>query len=144
MPIFFMTDLAMEKVEKQDIKTFDDIKNLVDSFYNLVRKDELIGPIFDETIGDGWDEHLPKMYSFWQTILLGEHTYTGAPFVPHMNLPIDRPHFEVWIGYWYQTVDELFSGSIAEEAKWRASRMREVFLDKLDYIRNSPNFRGLV
>ena len=84
------------------------------------------------------------MYSFWQTILLGEHTYTGAPFVPHMNLPIDRPHFEAWIGYWYQTVDELFSGSIAEEAKWRASRMREVFLDKLDYIRNSPNFRGLV
>lgn len=120
---------------KPQITSLDDIKLLVDTFYGKVRKDELIGPIFDEVIGGNWPVHLQKMYSFWQTILLGEHTYGGAPFPPHAKLPIGASHFDRWIAIFNATVDELFDGEIAEEAKWRADKMANMFMHKLDYYR---------
>jgi truncated hemoglobin YjbI len=67
---------------KKDIENIDDIRLLVDSFYGTVREDDLIGPIFLGKITD-WPVHLEKMYRFWQTILLEEYTYNGAPFPPH-------------------------------------------------------------
>ena len=61
--------------KNNDILHLDDVKNLVDTFYSKVREDALLGPIFDERIQNRWPAHLAKMYTFWQTILLGEHTY---------------------------------------------------------------------
>lgn len=122
-----------------DILSLDDIKNLVDSFYGKVRKDELIGPIFDERIQDRWPTHLAKMYTFWQTVLLGEHTYYGSPFPPHSQLPIDEVHFNRWLKLFYETLDENFTGKIAEEAKWRANKMAQMFQYKLQYYKNSPD-----
>lgn len=127
------------KLEKREIRDIEDIKLLVNSFYEKVREDDLIGPIFDDVIGDSWDSHLPKMYSFWQTVLLGQQTYFGAPFVPHIPLPIDVEHFQVWMKLWHQTVDDLFVGEVAEDAKWRAGKMKDVFLSKLQYIRSAEN-----
>ncbi len=126
-----------------DILSLDDIKNLVDSFYDKVRKDELIGPIFDERIQDRWPTHLAKMYSFWQTVLLGEHTYYGSPFPPHAQLPIDEVHFNKWLDLFYETLDEHFTGKIAEEAKWRANKMAQMFQYKLQHYKNSPD-RSLI
>ena len=122
-----------------DILTIDDIKNLVDSFYGKVRKDDLIGPIFDERIQDRWPTHLAKMYTFWQTVLLGEHTYYGSPFPPHAQLSIDEAHFNKWLELFYETLDEHFTGKIAEEAKWRANKMAQMFQYKLQYYKNSPD-----
>ena len=59
---------------KKDIETLEDIQLMVNRFYEVVRKDELIGPIFDNIIQDRWPMHLEKMYRFWQTILLDERT----------------------------------------------------------------------
>lgn len=64
----------------QDIGTLDDIKQLVNRFYDQVRADTLLGPVFETRIENRWPKHLEKMYSFWQTVLLGEHTYEGRPF----------------------------------------------------------------
>lgn len=129
-----------ETTAKADIIHLDDIKRLVDTFYGKVQKDELIGPIFNEVIKNNWPTHLAKMYSFWQTVLLREHTYHGTPFMPHIDLPISRPHFERWMGMFNATVDELFEGEIAEEAKWRADKMAEMFMHKLEfYKKNSLN-----
>ncbi len=125
--------------KEKDIKSLDDIKLLVNDFYAQVQKDPLIGPIFDEVIQDQWPVHLKKMYSFWQTLLLGERTYDGAPFPPHMKLPIEGKHFERWIALFHATVDRNFIGEIAEEAKWRADKMAALFLHKLDHFRNSPH-----
>ena len=82
----------MEKLK--DILTLEDCKTLVDNFYGKVRKDPLIGPIFDAVIQDRWPEHLEKMYRFWQTVLLEDHTYFGSPFPPHATLPVEWTHFE--------------------------------------------------
>lgn len=119
----------------KEIKTLDDIKLLVNTFYSSVRKDEMIGPIFDEKIQDRWDGHLQKMYTFWQTILLDKHTYDGRPFPPHANLPVEREHFDRWILLFNQTVEQLFEGEKADEAKWRAAQMAKMFHSKIEYFR---------
>lgn len=119
-----------------DITTFDDIKLLVDTFYSKVQKDEFIGPIFNEKIGDRWPEHLEKMYRFWQTILLEVHSYSGSPFPPHKQLPVTKEHFDRWMEIFTKTTDSLFAGPLAEEAKLRAKNMAEMFHYKIDYFRN--------
>lgn len=123
----------------RDIETLNDIKKMVDHFYGKVRKDELIGPIFNEKIQNHWAEHLSKLYSFWQSILLGEQTYTGFPFPPHMQLPISKEHFDRWLLLFTETMDSLFTGPTANEAKNRAYKIADIFQDKLDYIRNKSN-----
>ncbi|WP_225976415.1 group III truncated hemoglobin [Mucilaginibacter ginsenosidivorax] len=95
---------------KHDIASLDDIKLLVDTFYNKVGEDVLLAPVFNQRLGDGWLPHLEKMYTFWQTLLLQEHTYNGAPFPPHARLPIDEKHFNEWLNLFTATVDNLFTG----------------------------------
>ncbi|WP_313672319.1 group III truncated hemoglobin [Sphingobacterium multivorum] len=129
---------------KQDIQTLDDIKVLVDQFYTTIRKDTLLGPIFKARIQDNWAIHLEKMYSFWQTILLDEHSYFGSPFPPHINLPIDAQHFGQWLNLFEVTVDCLYSGQKAEEAKWRAQKMAQMFQFKLEYLQANPNKKPLI
>jgi hemoglobin len=122
--------------QPNDITTFEDIKLLVDTFYSKVQKDEFIGPIFNEKISNRWPEHLEKMYRFWQTILLEEHTYSGSPFPPHKQLPVAKEHFDRWMEIFTATTDSLFVGPLAEEAKLRAKNMAEMFNYKIDYFRN--------
>ena len=57
---------------KKDIETREDIIKLVDVFYDKVKKNEILGYIFDDIAKIDWSKHLPVMYSFWASILLGE------------------------------------------------------------------------
>ncbi len=122
---------------KNDICNINDIRLLVDSFYGRIRQDELLKDIFNDRINDRWPEHLEKMYRFWQTVLLEEHTYHGSPFVPHAKLPVEIDHFERWLTLFTQTVDELFTGEKATRAKWQGERMAEMFHAKIGYYRNN-------
>lgn len=124
-------DQAREHPDKGDIRTIEDVRLLVDTFYGRARQDELIGPVFNDTIQDRWPEHLAKLYNFWQTILLGQHTYHGRPFIPHAGLPIQKDHFQRWLQLFHGTLDELFSGPKAEEAKQRSVLMAEMFQFKM-------------
>lgn len=119
-----------------DIQSFEDIKLMVDSFYQEVRKDELIGPIFASRIADdAWPAHLQRMYTFWAAILLNEPGYSGQPFEKHRDMPIDQPHFDRWVALFKQNVDSLFEGPTANEAKHRADLMAHIFMAKLLKIR---------
>lgn len=122
--------------EKTDIRSIEDIKVLVNMFYERARASELLSEIFNRVIGDRWPAHLEKMYRFWQTVLLGEHTYNGSPFPPHAQLPINDAHFEAWLQLWQDTVDMLYTGNKAEEAKWRGSKMAELFAAKIMYYKS--------
>ena len=119
-----------------DITDIEDIKLLVNTFYGKVRQDDLLADIFNGVIQDRWDEHLEKMYRFWQTVLLEEHTYYGSPFRPHAQLPVNATHFDQWKDLFFETVDGHFSGKKAEEAKWRAAKMAEMFQMKINYYKN--------
>lgn len=125
----------MEKREK--IEEIDQIKSLVDTFYGKVKADPLLAPIFENRIKGDWDKHLDKMYRFWQTVLLEEHTYYGSPFTPHASMPIDTKHFERWLELFKTTVNEKFTGEKAKEAIWRAEKMALMFQAKLNYYREN-------
>ena len=121
---------------KNDIKDITDIQLLVNTFYSKIREDQLLKDIFNNKIENRWPEHLQKMYSFWQTVLLEEHTYYGSPFLPHAKLPVDLVHFEKWLSLFNTTVDNLFEGERAEKAKWQGQRMAELFHSKIKYYKN--------
>ncbi len=123
-----------------DITSLDDIKLFVDAFYTQVQQDQLIGPIFNSVIQDRWPVHLEKMYGFWQTVLLNERAYSGSPFPPHAKLPIEKQHFDRWLELFNSTIDINFKGDKADEAKWRAAKMAEMFRYKIDYLnKQNPN-----
>jgi hemoglobin len=127
----------------REITTLEEIRTLVNSFYEKVRQDEMLAPIFNSVIGNRWPEHLEKMYRFWQTVLLEEHTYYGSPFPAHAGLPVEKEHFERWITLFYETVNEHFKGAKAEEAKVRAAKMAEMFLFKIEHYRKHPSRTAL-
>ncbi|MEM9649381.1 MAG: group III truncated hemoglobin [Bacteroidota bacterium] len=130
-------------MERKDITSTSDIITLVDSFYAKVRQDSLLAPIFNSVIQDDWQVHLEVMYTFWETVLLGKRSYYGNPFIPHTELPVSTVHFNQWLVLFNGTLDELFSGEIADEARWRAQKMAEMFQNKIESFRET-NKRPLI
>ena len=125
--------------ERSDIITPEHIRSLVDTFYGKVRVDPLLGGIFNGVIKDRWPEHLAKMYRFWGTVLINEGSYTGVPFRPHAGLPISAEHFTRWLNLFNGTVDELFKGPVADLAHSNAERMAEMFLMRIERLREDPS-----
>lgn len=128
---------------KKDISTRQDIEKMVDSFYTLVKKDEVIGYIFNEVVELSWVKHIPVMYNFWDTILLGSNTYKGNPMQIHIDLDkketLKPEHYERWVKLFTETIDSLFEGDKAEEAKTRAQNMIGLIAFKVEQSRN-PKF----
>ncbi len=119
-----------------DIQSIADIELMVDTFYQHVKTDDLIGPIFASRIADkDWPRHLNRMYTFWTTILLNKPGYSGQPFEKHRDMPIYQDHFERWVSLFKTIVDNHFEGPVANEAKYRAELMGNLFLTKLTSIR---------
>lgn len=113
---------------KKDIKTRDDVFLLVSSFYKKVRKDAVLAPFFNDAIKD-WDEHLDRLTTFWEASLFLKTKYKGNPLEAHVkvdkenNNSISELHFGLWLNLWFETVNELFEGDYAENAKQRARKM---------------------
>lgn len=122
----------------KDILTLEDVKQLVNSFYQKAKDDDLLGPVFNSVITD-WDKHLATMYTFWQTILLNEQTYHGAPFFKHIPLPIHTDHFNRWVELFIENIDEQFTGEKAEMAKARAKQFGIIFSSKMEYVNAQKN-----
>jgi hemoglobin len=113
---------------KEDLKTRADIKKLVVIFYSKVRKNEDIGYFFNNTIKD-WDEHLEKLIDFWESNLFFTGSFSGNPAMAHINVDrihnntITEYHFGIWLNLWFQTIDELFEGEMAQRLKNNARKM---------------------
>jgi hemoglobin len=118
----------------QDIATEQDIKLLVDSFYDRVNQDGVLGPIFNHVAQVNWEHHLPTMYSFWTQMLFRKPVYKGAPWPKHMVLPLTKQHFERWISLFSKTVDALFAGPKANEAKSAALSIADTFQTRFGIV----------
>ena len=90
---------------KTDILTRSEIKLLVDRFYEKVQADPLLAPVFSHV---DWPHHLPIMYNFWSSMLLGDQSYRGNPFLKHLPLPIEAQHFDQWLKLFTETEKESF------------------------------------
>ena len=130
---------------KKELSEAADIKFLVDSFYQKVVVDDTIGYFFNEVVELNWDHHIPIMYSFWETILLGKGGYKGNPVLKHVELSqkaaLTEQHFERWILLWNSTLDEHFEGKIAEEAKKKALTMKELMMFKINFHGNPDSIQ---
>lgn len=119
---------------KHDINNKEDIQRMVDTFYDKVNKDPLLGPVFSHV---DWPHHLPIMYNFWSSMLLGEQSYRGNPLQRHLHLEIDKHHFNQWLSIFKQNVDEHFEGEKAEELKMRAQSIAGIFQLKMGLMTES-------
>jgi hemoglobin len=119
-----------------DISTREDCERLVRAFYGKALTDVIIGWLFTDIARLDLEAHVPKITSFWETVLLGGHSYRGGAFAPHamlhMKAPLHRGHFERWLWLWHATVDELFAGPRAELAKSHANRVANAFHGRLE------------
>jgi hemoglobin len=100
------------------------IQTLVDRFYERVRRDALIGPIFQARVAD-WPSHLKTMYRFWSSITLMSGAYHGQPMQKHFPLPIDRHHFDRWLALFKATAIQVCPLPAARHFMERADRIAE-------------------
>jgi hemoglobin len=118
-----------------DITDPRDVACLVNLFYDRVRDDDILGPIFDDVAHVDWATHLPRMYDFWESVLFARATFKGAPLVVHRVLaqhtPLTADTFSRWVTLFQSTVDDLFSGPMAEHAKNSAARIAATMEYKL-------------
>lgn len=111
-----------------DITTRKDIHVLVTSFYDKIRRDNMLGPIFNSKVKD-WDTHLNHLTTFWESNLFFSTKYFGNPLKAHVEVDqhignsITQEHFGHWLNIWIETIDDLYQGETAEKAKFRARKM---------------------
>jgi len=114
----------------KEIENRADINILVTTFYNEVRKDALLGPIFNHHLkAEQWPPHLEKLTDFWVTALLGDVCFKGNPTKAHLKVDkhlkhtMSQEHFGQWLQIWFQTIDSLYVGDVAQRAKDASRRM---------------------
>ncbi|HEY9185326.1 MAG TPA: group III truncated hemoglobin [Salegentibacter sp.] len=126
---------------RDDIQNREDVFTLISQFYSKVRKNPEIGYFFNETITD-WEEHLEKLTDFWESNLFFKGLYRGNPQKTHVkvdrenNNRISPEHFGVWLNLWFETIDELFEGELANRAKNNARKMSTHLYLKIFQARN--------
>jgi hemoglobin len=84
----------------------DMLRRLVYTFYDRIRTDPFLGPIFDARIED-WPVHLEHMVDFWSSVALMTGRYHGMPMPKHVSLPIDARHFDGWLRLFEATAEEV-------------------------------------
>ncbi len=106
---------------KRDIETREDLELLLGEFYKIAVADSEIGHHFAEI---DLAAHLPVIVDFWEKVLFGKPVYFGNPLAVHQILheksPLKLEHFQRWFEIFSQTVDKLFAGETADNAKLRA------------------------
>jgi hemoglobin len=120
-----------------DLSSTEDVRTLVDSFYEKIGRDELLAPVFNDVAHVDWAAHLPIMYRFWESMLFGAGTYAGAPFPKHAVLPVEKEHFVRWLDLFTETVNAHFAGPKAEEAKGRAASIADTFAQRMGLLKDA-------
>lgn len=123
---------------RKEIENRKDVDFLVHRFYQQIRANESLGPIFNQVVED-WDHHLIHLSDFWEMILLQSGPGRGKfnPVRVHRDVDsaidyqIDQEHFGIWLALWFQTVDRYFVGDQAAYAKDHARRMAHMLFMRI-------------
>jgi hemoglobin len=102
------------------------IERLVRRFYGAIRRDEFVGPVFEERVAD-WEPHLRRMCEFWSSVTLMSGRYHGRPMEKHLRLPVDSRHFGRWLELFEKAAHEVCPPAAAayfiERAHWIAQSL---------------------
>ncbi|MFY1048240.1 group III truncated hemoglobin [Chryseobacterium sp. GP-SGM7] len=123
----------------KSLESREDIELLVNSFYDQVIKDETIGFFFKDVVNVDFKNHLPKMYSFWESILFGQMSYKGNPMAVHFPInetkAMENRHFEKWLELWKKTIEENFTGQNATMAITKSENIANLMAHKMEMAR---------
>lgn len=120
------------------IASREDVDFLVRRFYEQVRDNELLGPVFNGVVQD-WEVHLVHLSDFWEMILLQTGPGAGKfnPTKVHrevdakVDYSIDQVHFGNWLELWFGTIDQYYECEVAEYAKEHARRMAHMLFMRI-------------
>lgn len=122
----------------RDIENRDDLLLLVTKFYEKLLSDDTISYIFTDVAQIDLKHHLPVLVDFWDAILFQSDTYRKNAMQPHLDLhlksPLQKHHFEKWLRYFKESVDENFEGETAFLAKERATSIATVMQIKTSQL----------
>ena len=105
--------------------TEDEVVEMVHNFYALIRRDEVLGPIFNGHIDD-WDAHLATLVDFWSSILRRTARFSGTPMPKHIALPeLSAELFQRWLALFRQSNASLANQAMAEQANSTAQRIAQ-------------------
>jgi hemoglobin len=125
---------------KKDIETRGDIEHLMEQFYQKLIPDTIVGYIFTDVAKLNLSEHLPVLADFWEIILLGTGNYKGNVMLKHLELnnktALLPEHFERWKKLFFETLKELYSGPVADEAIRRVNLMEGLMQFKIEQQRD--------
>ena len=123
---------------KKDIANRDDILELLTQFYSKLLADQSISYLFTDVAKIDLHHHLDTLVNFWDSVLFQTDTYRKNAMQPHLILhqksPLQKHHFETWLKYFNETVDELFEGDKAFLAKERALSIATVMQIKISQL----------
>jgi hemoglobin len=114
----------------RDITDLNDIRTLVDTFFESAVKDDLLGPIFSQI--ENSHLHKDTLYKYWETVLL-THASDAELFPKHIELMFSPKHFFRWLTLFLSTIDTLYFGPTAEKAKIMVMRKSEEFQSDLGF-----------
>lgn len=127
-----------------DIETRADIDLLLRRFYTRAMEDASIGYLFTEVARLDLDHHLPRIGNFWEQVLFQRPVYVGQPIAAHIPLhqaaTLQAAHFQRWFEIWADTIDVLFEGEMATQAKRRAAIIAESMQYRLGITSDEPGF----
>ena len=125
-PPTYMTEMASENEMGIEGITEERLSELVDLFYGRVRKDDLIGPVFNRAIDD-WPEHLDRLKAFWSSVMLTSGRYKGRPLPAHVKHgdSIRQASFDRWLELWREATEEVLPPAAAAAMQEKAGRIAE-------------------
>jgi hemoglobin len=120
------------------------IENLITNFYEQIKQDELLGPIFNDVAKVNWEEHIPLLVNFWSSIMLGTNEYHGGAFGKHVMLshqtPINKQHFDHWLEIFTQQANQDLPKPYNEIIVNRANMIAQSLLTGIELYKDENPF----
>lgn len=96
-------------------------------YYEKVRQDAVLAPIFVQALGDKWDHHIEKVLLFWLTATGLGSGYQARNFLPaHVrHRSIGAAELSRWLALFEETLNQRCSPEVSEVLLDIARRMAE-------------------
>lgn len=127
-----------------DILSYSDVKFLVKTFYEKVKHDKELGDIFKEMRDNKWNDHVATMSTYWNALILEKKHEYAIEFRKYAKLPIGEKYFQRWTFLFFETVNENFAGTNADEAKLMAIKIALYFEPSISPRHRSRNLTARV
>lgn len=119
----------------KDIQTREDLHLIMSEFYLKLLANSKISYIFIKVAKIDLAPHLEELADFWEQILFERGSYRKNVLQIHTDLnqktKLSEEHFEIWLRYFNEAVDENFAGQNAENMKTRALSIATVMKIKM-------------